>query len=618
MKEAEKIFDDLAKVANVNFPENDSTCEKYYQKEEEVKSIDSALNKKKILKGILLFLAVVSFLAAVSGLIGLFNDWGLPISLALLLGGLAVGVILLLVVFLKVNPAIKNVEATLNELRKEAAEIKKEATSQMAPLNEMFDWNIAQKAISKAIPLLQLDDNFDVRKYKYLVDKYGFEENDDDDVSTVFVQSGSILGNPFLIERDYCMRMIKKAYTGSITIHWTTTYTDKNGTHTVSHSQTLEATTYHPAPEYSYLTYLTYANEAAPKLVFSREPTVRDGSNEKAIAKQVKKGTKEAEKLVKKSAMDDDPHDLQLMANNEFEVLWNGLDRNDEVQYRLLFTPLAQNNILKLLKGGDPYGDDFSFYKDKKINTIISAHDQNLDIYGNPVSFEGFDNRKMKQGLIDYVDAYFKAIFFDFAPLLSIPLYQQQKPAEYIYGHEFETNVNVYEHESLANSFEDDYFAPEGAITPSILKTEFISKAGDFDRVEVTSHAFQGFPEVDYVDKLGGDGHMHTIPVRWTRYEPISRVRNMETINVDTTRFGFRNLAKNQGFQNFLGAISKSPACIYQRKLMAILEDYVPDDGARNSFMEAIGRGEGKKVIDPNSKEGQKTLADLMKEKAKK
>ena len=590
LKEAEKIFDGLVKDANVNLPNNDSTCDKYYEKEKEIEEVGKTLGKKKALKGFCIFLTIAFFVAAIVGIFGIANSWNMGLCIGLLAGGIVLGIIMIIVIVKAVNPRIKNMEDILNKMRKEANEIKNEAITQMNPLNERFDWNLAQRAISTAVPLLQLDDNFDVRKYQYLQEKYGYEENDDDDISTYFVQSGSILGNPFILERDFCCRMVNKAYTGQITIHWTTTYHDKNGSHTVSHSETLTATTYHPAPEYNYITYLTYANEAAPKLVFSREPTVTDGTN------------------------------VQLMGNNEFEVLFNALNRNDEVQFRLLFTPLAQNNLLKLIKDGSPFGDDFSFYKDKKINTIMSKHDQNVDIYGNPASFEGFDNRVMKKKYMDYVDQYFKNIFFDFAPLLSIPLYQQQKPAEYIYGHPFETNVNVFAHESLANSFDPELFKPDKAITPSILKTEFVNKANEFDRVEVTSHAYQGFPEVDYVNKMGGDGKMHTIPVHWTRYEPVSRIRYMEAVNVDTTRYEFsNNIAKNQGFQNFMKAISNSPIYTYQRKLLAVLEDNQPAMNARNAFIEAIGGKKAEdKTLNPFDKKDQETLADLMKEKAKK
>lgn len=40
---------------------------------------------------------------------------------------------------------------------------------------------------------------------------------------------------------------------------------------------------------------------------------------------------------------------ITLLANDEFEVLFRALNRNNEVQFRLLFTPLAQQNMIDLL-----------------------------------------------------------------------------------------------------------------------------------------------------------------------------------------------------------------------------------------------------------------------------
>ena len=51
-------------------------------------------------------------------------------------------------------------------------------------------------------------------------------------------------------------------------------------------------------------------------------------------------------------------------------------DRDNENQFRLLFTPLAQRNIVDLVKDS-PYGDDFYFIKQNKLNTIYSHHSDN-------------------------------------------------------------------------------------------------------------------------------------------------------------------------------------------------------------------------------------------------
>ena len=63
------------------------------------------------------------------------------------------------------------------------------------------------------------------------------------------------------------------------------------------------------------------------------------------------------------------------MGNSEFEVLFGATNRNNEVQFRLLFTPLAQKQLLGLMKDKEiAFGDDFNFIKRNKINIIIPDH----------------------------------------------------------------------------------------------------------------------------------------------------------------------------------------------------------------------------------------------------
>ena len=41
---------------------------------------------------------------------------------------------------------------------------------------------------------------------------------------------------------------------------------------------------------------------------------------------------------------------FQEMANSEFDVLFGANDRDHEVQFRLMYTPLAQRNTVDLIK----------------------------------------------------------------------------------------------------------------------------------------------------------------------------------------------------------------------------------------------------------------------------
>ena len=574
-QKAEELFDRYAEKASVDIPANQETVKKYEAACREVENQKAFRDKLGAKRGGFIALIIISFVLAaiclflaIARVLGdLFFIW---IILALLF---ITGSIALIVYLAKVmKNRIKKADEALKILQDKANALLREAYGQMALLNALLDWGMPQRAIHEAVPLLELDDNFDVRKFAYLVEKYGLEEPEEENVSTYHIQTGSIQGNPFVWERDFVMKMFDKTYTGSIVIHWTTTYRDKNGSHTQHHSQTLTATVTRPAPSYSFSTYLVYANEAGPKLCFSRQPTVNIGADERKIEKQVKKGAKAAAKLERESMFDDDPHDLTLMSNTEFDVLFNGLNRNNEQEFRLLFTPLAQMNELALIKSKAPYGDDWSFYKNKKINTIMSRHSQTIDFHANPVDFQGYDYYGMKKTFRNYTQRFFQAIYFDLAPLLSIPLYQMTKPAEYIYEdyEKYESVTSFYEHEAVVNSMNKNLLKPDNCDTEIILKTEFIRKNGDWDEVEVVAHGFQAIPKTAVISKYGGDGRWHDVPVHYYEYEPVEKTSVMSIANAKTTRHNFSAFASNQAFQDLISRLGLDGG-VYERKLFAFL-----------------------------------------------
>ena len=136
--------------------------------------------------------------------------------------------------------------------------------------------------------------------------------------------------------------------------------------------ETLRAYVNKPKPIYSTETYLVYGNEAANHLRFSRMPSCINSLDEKGIEKYVRKHEKDLTKLSEKAQKNGGNY--TPLGNSEFELFFGGLDRDNEVEYRLLFTPLAQKSMLQVLKSKVGYGDDFKFIKDKGLNVItISA-----------------------------------------------------------------------------------------------------------------------------------------------------------------------------------------------------------------------------------------------------
>lgn len=528
IKNAYEYFDRLIKDANVDVEANRQTIKDIKLKDDEIANIKKKIRKLKWKRFWLIVLGIITIIGLIFVIIHLKK---------------------------KLNPIIRNSQEYLNDLIEQRNALIALAKKQMAPANQRFDWNIPAKLTEMTVPDIQMDQYFDGKKYEYLHQKYGLND-EDENISSVFIQSGSVVGNPFLLCKDFMTEMRKKAYSNSITIHWTTYVRTKEGTRAVHHTQTLTATIYEPAPVYWYQTYLVYGNEAAPNLTFSRYPTDVENMTEKQIEKMVRKTAKKLDKKETKAYLDnDDKTNYQRFGNDEFEAIFGGTDRNNELEFNLLFTPLAQKNLLHLMKTKDPYGDDFSFIKDKCLNYIQSEHDQYFDYYINPAVFFGYDHDLMRENFVKINSKWFKSFYFDIAPLMCVPLYQQHMTREYIYNEDLLANLSPYECEMMANKFDARYLKPDDAITPCIYKTHHVKTNGYNDLVAVTAHAYRGERRVTYVRKMGGDGRSHTIPVHWIEYFPTEKVTNMMVNKNEKTRYEYNNIADKvrSAINSFIG-----------------------------------------------------------------
>lgn len=570
LKYTEELFGKLTEKGRVDIAANKKTVTEYRHKLNEIEKVKRAISKSRALRT---FLIVLSVVLGVAGIVMLVSAIGgsLPLWAGIVAIAAAAALIILFIVLIvkKINPRIKQNEQTREKLQAEADKLLNEAWSQMAGLNALYDWDIPQSLVTKTVPVIEMDDNFDEERFTYLHEKYGFRKNTDESRSTQFCQSGTILGNPFIILKDLKQNWKQQIYTGAITIHWTTTVRTKEGTKTVHHSEVLTASLSRPKPVYNTDTYLVYGNEAAPNLTFSRTPSGATGLNEKQIEKKVAAKAKKLDKKARRAVSSGD--DYTRLGNDEFEALFGGTDRDDEVEYRMLFTPLAQKNLLKLIKTPQPYGDDFSIQKIKKLNYLRSKHAQGFDYEVDPVRFIHYDYEAARSNFININTTYFKSLYFDLAPLISIPLYQQTKTREFIYGMPYASNVSCYEHESIANSFHKDLLKPAGAATPSILKTELIKKEGDADSVMVTAYAYRGERRISYIPRFGGDGRTHMVPVVWIEYFPIERRTLMAVQKKQSSRLHFNMNSAKAEFRDMLNKYSDRNACLYERGIFAML-----------------------------------------------
>jgi len=227
---------------------------------------------------------------------------------------IAPAIALIVLVFMKINPAISQLNEKVAELEKLRDAKSDQAWVQMAPLNELYSWDMAATLFMKTFPLMTLDGFFSSERLADLTNNYG--------LSPAFNEGRSI----FIAQSALTASVVK------------------------------------PFPEYQVRSTIIYGHEIAPNLSFTRAPSslsgLEDGfMNNRRKESAIKKIEKKARKDIKTGS-----GELTVMSNKEFEALFNATDRDHEVEFRLLFTPLAQQEMVKLLNDKNVgFGDDFTF-----------------------------------------------------------------------------------------------------------------------------------------------------------------------------------------------------------------------------------------------------------------
>ena len=556
---AEEYFDNLVKESKINVDENRELVKKYKSCKNDENKVTEKMNSLKAWKTLCIVGIILSLILAFV-FFAVITSTGLKVALIILCVALT---ILFIVLLVNLNKKLKGVEDLVKKAKEKSSKALNLCWASMNALNQLYDWTICQDIMEKTTPLIDLDPYFDPNKFEYMHEKYGFGDATNPNQSTNYVLSGNINGNPFLMLNTFNTKMSTKTYSNSITIHWTTTSRDSKGNvQTHPHSEVLTATVEKPAPIYYYDTRLVYTNDGAPNLTFSRMPTVKDNLTDKDIDKMVKKGEVELQKKTEKAVRQGGT--FNAMANTKFEVMFNAKNRDNETEFRLMFTPLAQQNMTDLLQNS-PYHDDFAFYKDKYLNYIFSGHSQTQNYKIDPTEFAHYDIDQAKTQFLEITTNFFKGLYFDLAPLLSIPLYQQTKTHEYIYNIPYEAYNTKYEQEVMANQLDLNKLKHPETKTEVILKTKFNSKDSDTDYLTVTAYSYKTIKHTDICSKLGGDGRIHNIPVDWYEYVPLEKESQMAMSKVETSRYKFNNS------NELINKLASQKTLAYERGLLSYI-----------------------------------------------
>ena len=554
---AKDTFAQLSKEAGVDINANRQTCKQLYKAQGDLKSVKSKLCWT-------IFLCVVMWGGAIGGGIAIYNMYDSFESWEIVLIAIGIATALLLL-FWKIQPLIKRLKSERNGLIEKTTKLEKEAWQQMAPLNRLYDWDILTRMMTQTVPKLEFDPYFTTQRLADLQEVYGWDGTFNQERSVIYSHSGLINGNPFVLCRTRKMEMGTKTYYGHKTIYWTTRERGSDGKmHTVRHSETLTASVTAPYPGYYEKTRLIYGNTAAPDLKFYRKQSgLANCEGSLSYRWQRRK--------LRKKSRDLTNNDFAMMTNEGFEAAFDTSNRNSNQQYALLFTPLAQANMLKLLKDNSAsYGDDFDFEKNCMINTILPDHIQSIDLDMNPHQYQNFDYDKAEKDFYDINAQYFRAIYFCFAPLLCVPMYQQIRSQENIYGRDMQRHSAFWEHEALANFWGQDHFKHPQCVTDCILKTKKEQTSGDSSSVTVYAYGYRVEQRISYITKWGGDGRTHKVPVYWDEYLPVTGKRRMDI--AEDNHYDDAKANQHQRIAHVTEVLKDSGMDVYRRHIVSKLQ----------------------------------------------
>ena len=129
-----------------------------------------------------------------------------------------------------------------------------------------------------------------------------------------------------------------------------------------------------------------------------------------------------------------------------------------------------------------------------------------------------------------------QAIYFDFAPLLAIPVYQERPVHSLKPSPDSSQLYSLKECEALANAIDYKYVVHPDTKTKAILKSAFVSSKDNVDETCITAYSYDVENRVDIFSVQGGDGHFHNVPVEWDEYLPLEAQNNFYISTKETAQ----------------------------------------------------------------------------------
>jgi hypothetical protein len=534
----EQTFDSLAEASKVDIDANRQTVTHLYATEKELKGNKTTNFWWQALRAVLILASAgCAFMAYYA------QNW------VWLLGTAAPWPVIIFVL----NGIIRDSNAVIDDLESRRNQLRNDAWRQMMPLNQSHDWYQAHRLVMQTLPDIQFEHIFTSQRMAELQSSFGWSDRWGINKSVTCVQSALLFGSPIVLAQYVYHWMGSKQYSGSLRITWIEQVKDSNGNwKTETRSETLNAYVTKPFPEYRYSGEVIHGHDLVPHLSFSRKP---NGAANKGLLGKLALGWNKS--AIKGKARKTKGGFVPL-ENQDFDATFNAVDRSDETAFRVMFTALAQRQMLLLLQDKEVgYGDDFAYSKSGMVTRIEPSHLTGIDLSCNPALLQHYDFDAARAMFVNYHMNFFKGMYFAIAPLLAIPEYQIG--CAYRATDTSGSGPATWELEAVANHHGDATFAHPQCVTKSILKTQHIINADGVVAAEVTAYGYMGIPRTDYVSVKGGDGHYHEVAVHWTEYIDVHQSSSMTVVDTHDSVLG-------NSWQAILAAqgISADSATVYK------------------------------------------------------
>ncbi|HAL18075.1 MAG TPA: hypothetical protein DCO86_00355 [Spirochaetaceae bacterium] len=349
-------------------------------------------------------------------------------------------------------------------------------------------------------------------------------------ITTVSSLSGCVDGKLFMVMSYVRFVMGTKIYTCSITLPYRDYVTDSNGNRkAVTRYETLTASVEKPYPYYHPYTRAIYFSEACPNLTFFRNPVNINAKSEKQFEKEVKKAEKKFIKIEKKS-LKSGGKSFTPLSDTKFEALFNTEDRDNDVEFRMMYTPYAISQFTDFVKSAEGFGDNFYLEKDGCATSCILEGGQlgySDGIRPGIGKIASFDYDLINRNFAHYGDAFFKNFYFCLAPLFMIPVYAEGRDEDFskILSDSRPHAFDGFDAESLAAK-NPELFRPAGTVTDVIIKSASSKVVECGTLFAMKSSSFRGESRVELVYRVGF--HVSgNVPVHWTEYIMQSRTVEM-------------------------------------------------------------------------------------------